>query len=350
MEKHHASGSHAEIGFSIGRRFAQDIRNAVADNETLQQTFLPFHRSPEGQDLYDRLLTLHQKEYPDFMAEIDGIARGAEISFEQLFILNMRGEYRGYADKPIDRGCSTLSLIDDDHALFGHNEDGSLFYKDKMYVVEARVAGKTSFTAFSYPGFLCGNAFGFNREGICFCNNDVVPDALEIGLGRHFLARSLFEAATIEEAINSVTPAGRASGFNYTIGSVKERRIVNIEVSPHQHHVADIRGTHYRANHYLDLNSIQQTVDASSRTRVQRAASLIEAQKPEGVSGLLRILGDRKDPDYPIFRTGRPPDGLATMAICIFDLDARRLSIYTGHPGEDEKRRLEFPIMQDEPA
>ncbi len=345
MEKHHASGSHAEIGFSIGRRFAQDIRNAVADNETLQQTFLPFHRSPEGKNLYGRLLALHRKEYPDYVAEIDGIARGAEIPFEQLFILNMRGEYRTYADTSIDQGCSTLSLIDDNHALFGHNEDGSLFYKDKMYVVEARVSGKPTFTAFSYPGFLCGNAFGFNSEGICFCNNDVIPDALEIGLGRHFLARSLFDAATIEEAINSVTPGGRASGFNYTIGSVKERRIVNVEVSPHRHHVADIRGTHYRANHYLDLDTIQQTVGASSRARVQRAGSLLEAQKPEGVSGLLRILGDRKDPDYPIFRNGRPPDDIATLAISIFDLDARRLSIYTGRPGKDEEHRLEFPIL-----
>jgi hypothetical protein len=256
----------------------------------------------------------------------------------------MRGEYRGYVKKSILQGCSTLSLIDDHRAVFGHNEDGSRYYQDKMYVVEARVAGKPSFTAFSYPGFLCGNAFGFNSEGICFCNNHVEPDGITVGRGRHFMARSLFEAASIEDAVDRVTPAGRAGGFNYTIGSVKERRIVNVEVSPRRHHVAEICGTDYRANHYLDIPSIQQAVGASSRSRVQRATALIEKEKPETTTAMLRILGDRNDPDYPIFRTGRPPDDISTLATCIFDLDAGMLTIHTGHPLEDETHPLEFPI------
>jgi hypothetical protein len=213
-----------------------------------------------------------------------------------------------------------------------------------MCVVEAHVAGKPSFTAFSYPGFLCGNAFGFNSEGICFCNNDVVPDLLSVGRGRHFMARSLFEAASIEEAVHRVTPAGRAGGFNYTIGSTKERRIVNVEVSPRRHHVAEIRGTDYRANHYLDIPSILQTVGASSRCRVQRANALIEQRHPAAVTDILRILGDRHDPDYPVFRTGRPPDDIATLATCMFDLDAGKLTIYTAHPSDDDNRPLEFPI------
>lgn len=347
MKDHHASGSHEDVGYSIGCRFAPDIRNAVSENDTLQQTVLPFHRSAEGQDLYGRLLSVHQKAYPDYIAELEGIARAAEIPFEEIFLLNMRGEYRGYVDRPVKQGCSTLSLVDDGHAVFGHNEDGALFYKDKMYVVHVHVAGKPSFTAFSYPGFLCGNAFGFNSEGICFCNNDVVPDALEVGRGRHFLARSLFEAATLEQAVECTTPAGRAGGFNYTIGSVKERRIVNVEVSPLRHHVTEIRGADYRANHYLDIRPIEQTVGASSRFRVRQAARLMETEKPEAAAGILRILGDRSDSDYPIFRSGKPPDDIATLATCLFDLDAGLLTIYTAHPVDDEKRRLEFSMKRD---
>ena len=229
MKRIKVTGSHFDAGFSIGQNFSSEIQNAIAENTTLQEAFLPFHRSPEGQDLYNRLLPIHQKEYPDYISEIEGIARGAGCAFEEIFLLNMRGEYRGYVNRPINQGCSTLSLIDGAHAVFGHNEDGSLFFKDSMYVVEAHITGKPSFTAFSYPGFLCGNAFGFNSEGICFCNNDVVPETLEVGRGRHFMARALFEATTIEAAVDAVTPPGRAGGFNYTIGSVKQRRIVNVE-------------------------------------------------------------------------------------------------------------------------
>lgn len=345
MERIKVAGSHDEVGFSIGEAFSSQIRTAIAENTTLQEAFLPFHRGSQGQDLYNRLLAIHQKEYPDFISEMEGIARGAEVPFEEIFILNMRGEYRGYVKGSIHQGCSTLSLLDDTHAVFGHNEDGSLFYKDKMYMVEAHVDNKPSFTAFSYPGFLCGNAFGFNSQGICFCNNDVTPEKLDVGRARHFMARCLFEADTIQAAIEAVTPPGRAAGFNYTIGSVKERRIVNVEVAPDRHHVVEIRDTDYRANHYLDLQSIQQTVGASSRTRVERANVMLAENSTSGITGLLAILSDRKDPDFPIFRNGLPPDDIATLATCVFDLDAGRVEIYTGHPLEDNTHRLQLPMM-----
>lgn len=346
MKRIKVTGSHFDAGFSIGQNFALEIKNAITENATLQEAFLPFHRSPEGQDLYNRLLVIHQKEYPDYISEIEGIARGAECAFEDLFLMNMRGEYRGYVSGKNDKGCSTLSLLNDEHAVFAHNEDGSLFFKDSMYVVEAHITGRPSFTAFSYPGFLCGNAFGFNSEGICFCNNDVVPEKLEVGRGRHFMARALFEAATIEAAVEAVTPSGRAGGFNYTIGSVKQRRIVNVEVSPARHHVVEIRGTDYRANHYLNLQYILQTVGASSRCRVKRATGLLEEKTPMGKADVLTILSDRKDPDFPIFRTGLPPDDIATLATCVFDLDAGKVEIYTGHPIEDKDNRLEFSIKE----
>jgi predicted choloylglycine hydrolase len=346
MKQIKATGSHFEVGFSIGQYFSSEIQKAIAENITLQETFLPFHRSPEGQNLYEQLLSIHRKEYPDFMAEIEGIARGAVCAFEDLFLMNMRGEYRGYVSGKNNKGCSTLSLLNDEHAIFGHNEDGSLFYKDSMYVVEAHVTGKPPFTAFSYPGFLCGNAFGFNSEGICFCNNDVTPETLKVGRGRHFMARALFEAATIEAAVEAVIPSGRAGGFNYTIGSVKQRRIVNVEVSPDRHRVVEIYGTDYRANHYLDLQPILQTFGESSRCRVERATALLDKRPPAGKTDVLALLSDGKDPDYPIFRTGLPPDDIATLATCIFDLDAGNVEIHTGHPIDENNNSLEFSMIR----
>ena len=55
----------------------------------------------------------------------------------------------------------------------GHNEDGEVGYLDKGYkafVVDAKILSANglmpleSFTAFCYPGELCGNAFGFSRD------------------------------------------------------------------------------------------------------------------------------------------------------------------------------------------
>lgn len=92
------------------------------------------------------------------------------------------------------------------------------------------------------------------------------------------------------------------------------------------------------------MQSMLQTVGASSRCRVERAEVLLEEKPPSGKTGVLTILSDRKDPDYPIFRTGLPPDDIATLATCVFDLDAGKVEIYTGHPIEDKDNRLEFSI------
>jgi predicted choloylglycine hydrolase len=344
MEHLKVNGTHAEIGISIGRHFSEEIRRGLKENKALQNKFLPFHRSLEGQQIFSELFVLHKKLYPHYISELGGIADGANVSFEQLFIINLRGEYRVYTGGKVNRGCSTVSLKTDRHTVIGHNEDGLPIYKDSSYVVEVDTQDHPSFTAFSYPGFLCGNAFGFNNEGICFCINDVSPANVRIGIGRHFLARSLFEARSIDDAVKRITPDDRASGFNFTIGSVKENRIVNVEVTPDQFIVKEINGIDYRANHYLDIKPMLQTVGASSETRVIRAGDLIQTETDPNKSSVLRTLSDQKDSNYPIFRNALPPDDIATLATCLFDLDDEMLTIYWGHPIKEKEKSMEIPM------
>lgn len=51
-----------------------------------------------------------------------------------------------------------------------HNEDGAAVDVDTAYIVNAEILSTDakmpleSFMAFCYPGELCGNAFGFNRD------------------------------------------------------------------------------------------------------------------------------------------------------------------------------------------
>ena len=338
MKHFQTIGSHYEIGFSIGQRFSDEICRAMVENPTLQYEFLPFHKSPEGQKLFRQLISLHRKSYPDYISEIKGIAEGSGRPFEEIFLINMRGEYRSYTKSSTGRGCSTVSVVTDEYAAFGHNEDGLALFKDGIYVVDVHLPDRPSFTAFSYPGFLCGNAFGFNSEGICFCNNDVQPSNIEVGVGRHFISRSLLESQSIEDAIDRITPPDRAAGFNYTIGSVKQRRIVNVEVSPRQHIVTEIKGTDFRANHYIDLNGIEQIIGPSSRLRVKRATSLINGMDTFSNSDILTVLTDQQNPEYPIFRTAQPPDDIATLVTCVFDLDTKQLAIYYGHPIKEEEK------------
>ncbi len=311
---------------------------------------MPHHRTPEGQARYRQFLDLHRIRYPDYLAELEGMAQGSGRPFEDLFLVNLRGEYRTFFHGAEAQACSDCAVVTDhaasltnnaasltnNAALIGHNEDGSPSFRDNLYVVHAKIAGKPAFTALSYPGFLCGNAFGFNAEGICYSVDHVQPRNGAVGVGRHFIARSLLEARSLDDAIRRVTVPDRASGFSYTIGSIPERRIVVVEVAPEDHHVREVRGAYFHANHYREL-AVDQIIHPSSRARVERAEAMLKEHGLAGLSdqdaaGVLAILGDEASEPYPIYRTAAAPDRSATLCTALFDLDARQLRIYTGHP------------------
>jgi hypothetical protein len=277
------------------------------------------------------------------VSELEGLAQGARRPFEELLLVNLRGEYREHL-RDLGRGCFDCALVTDDTALIGHNEDGSPAFRGSLYLVQAEVEGKTGFTALSYPGFLCGNAFGFNREGICISVDNVRPRGARLGVGRHFIARSLLEAASLDDAIKRMTVAGRASGFGHTIGSIHERRVVYVEVAPEVHHVREIQGCYVHATHYLELTDVDQIIDPSSRARVERANAILESNPPLDAAGVLSLLGDETNEEYPIYRTATPPDKNATLHTVLFDLDARRLRIYTGHPLQDPAEFIELDL------
>ncbi|KPK99421.1 MAG: hypothetical protein AMJ91_07895 [candidate division Zixibacteria bacterium SM23_73_3] len=327
-------GSHFEVGLAIGKTFRPQIRKTLADNVELQDTFLSFHRTPEGKQRYQELIQLHNSRFPQYLSELKGISEGAQVPFEELFLVNLRGEYRHYAKVTSNSGCSTCSLQNTDSAVFGHNEDGSPIYKDQMNLVRVEIVGKPAFTALCYPGFLPGNSCGFNEEGICFSVNSLQPNRLVTGVGRHFIARSLFEAKNLNEAIQRATIQGRASGFNYTFGCMRQRRIINVEVSPTRHHVFEIKGCFFHANHYIKLSGVDEVISPSSQARQCRGEVLLAKGVAQDKMGILDVLRDQKVRDYPIFRDGKPPDGGMTLITALFNLDSKRFTLYPGGVGK----------------
>jgi len=322
-------GSGHALGAAVGQRFAGVIRESLAANETLHGPFLRFHASAPGRALYTRLLALHRDRYPEYLAELEGVADGAGVPFEHLLLVNLRGEYRGYAG--IDDGgeCSTCAVVDGAATVFGHNEDGAPLYRGRGYLLRVEPDAAVPFTALCYPGFLPGNAFGFNDHGLCFAVNNVRPRRLREGLGRHFLARSLFAARDLEEACARLSVEPRASGFHYTVGSRRERRIVSIEVSPQRVDVTQVRGAFFHANHYLRLDEPQHRFP-SSLARQARGEALIGDSPPAGARGVLRVLHDQGDRALPIWRDGTPPDEGVTLLSALFDLARGTLRIYPG--------------------
>jgi len=353
VEQLAVGGTHQEAGFAIGRRFGDKIHRFFDRYEFLQERLLPYHRSSAGQGVYQAFLELHRARFPGYIAELEGMARGADRPFEEFLLANLRGEYQGllalksFPEKVADggdQGCSDCLVLTPDAALIGHNEDGTPAALGTMLVVRAQIDTRPTFTALCYPGFLPGNALGFNASGVVHTVDAVSPRDVRMGLGRHFLARSLLDADSLDDAIRRITVTRRAAGFTYNIGSVSERRVTCVEVSPDRHAVREVQGHFVHTNHYLDLTGLRQTIGPSSQARLLRARDLCHTEAPNGGSRVLSLLGDEEACDYPIYRTAAPPDRSATLCSALFDLDARLLRIYPNHPVRAAERSIALAL------
>ncbi len=327
IEQFEVSGGHYEVGLAIGSHFAGAIHRFFDNYERLQRYFLPFYQTSTGMSCYQSYLDLHRDRFPAYLRELEGIADGAQRPFKEVFLVNLRGELSGLlsivpgAGANAEEGCTDCLVLTADAALIGHNEDGSPAAASQMYVIKVNLNSGSTFAALSYPGFLPGNAFGFNAAGILHTADHVAPQPIKIGAGRHFLARSLLDAGTLEVAVRNITAPDRASGFNYNIGSLSDRKIFSVEVSPEQHHVHEVQGSYTHTNHYIQLIDEQQEITPSSQKRLAHSRALSQTAQKLDATYVLSVLGNETDPDYPIHRDASPPDDSATLCSALFDQD-----------------------------
>ena len=350
IEIFEVSGSHYEVGLMIGSHFAEAIHRFFDGYDRLQQYFLPFYHGSTGKNFYASYLKLHWQRFPGYMRELEGIAEGAQRPFEEIFLVNLRGELSGLispapeAGEPADQGCTDCLMCTAESALIGHNEDGSPAAASRMYVLKVNLNDGLAFSALSYPGFLPGNAFGFNAAGILHTADHVAPQPIKMGAGRHFLARSLLDARTLEEAVKRITVADRASGFTYNIGSLSDRKILSIEVSPERHYIHEVQGCYTHTNHYIQLNDQQQEITPSSQIRLKRSRALGRTASDADTRYILSVLGNQTDRDYPIYRNASPPDDNATLCSALYDLDNRSLKIFNDHPLQQPESYVEMEL------
>jgi len=364
-------GTHYEVGFAVGRQFGAAIARQLAASGSFQHTLLPFMATKKGRAYYETYFTTANTTFPNYVTEIRGMADGAGISFEHLFLNNIGHEMvpLAAADAPLETDCSDLLLRatgdgDGDGAAssyIAHNEDGDTSNLGNMYVVHARIAGGPLITAYTYPGQMFTSAFAFNAHGLAFSVNALFPRPIVTAPGaipRNFLTRHAVEASSPADLVARVTAKG-ASGFNVNFGLTRRAggngELWTMECGPDAHdllRVGSLPATSPAAVNYDHFNMYRrlrgrvatngssaphQQLDPSSVHRLARVRAL---PAPTDARSLRAILGDTGDKAYPIYRTGAPPDtGVQTLATAVFTLGGTAadggggsLSIYMNNP------------------
>ncbi len=177
---------------------------------------LPQHVcDPPGSDRLNAVRQASALRFPEVWEELAAFAAGAAVPFEDLALLNFRGDLGPVAG---GIGCSDLAWRRQ-RSVIGHNEDGAPENVGQCALLTVALDDLPSITAFWCPGFLPSNAFAVTADGLVWNIDHLPVSSPGDGAARHFVGRGLQRSArTLDAAIDYLRTNPSAGGFAYTIG------------------------------------------------------------------------------------------------------------------------------------
>ena len=323
-----AAGNHYDMGFAVGRAAWRQLRDAVNSYKAVLQGegwSGPWRLPPD-------YLQAAREAFPHLVEELEGLAAGAGLSFNELFFLNSLEEALDPAAPP---ACTGVALAAQGSAFLGHNEDW--YYRDSRWVIvyRARPKGKPSFITVTVAPFLA--AVGMNEAGLAQGVNSLSSTDNGPGIPRAFLPRAVLEAESIEQAIAMATPPHRAGGYNHLLAS-RDGRIGCLETSARAHCYAPAERLAYHTNHYLapEMLHLEHEAGPGSLKRLERLKELSEdlAASSDPEQAIARALQDHLNAPHSICRHPEDdgPAAEGTIFSVIFNLRQLSAAIAMGNP------------------
>jgi len=291
-----------------------------------------------------KFLPYGEAAFPHLVEEMRGIAQGAGVPFETVWMLSC---YEGLIDVHQEAwGCTSMAVRDDctanGHVLLAHNEDWASVDKDNVYLLRAKPEEGPEFLGMAY-GPLLANV-GLNAEGIGVAVDSVHATDGRVGVPRVLYSRAVLDARTIGQAILACVPKRRAGGYHYLLADC-HGELYSIETSATAHDICyGEAGWLAHANHYLC--SKMQTLEqpgryAGSIVRLNRARRLLQAQLGKvSVESLQALLRDHVN--FPDSICAHPDprephhEWAITLVSMIMDLPERVIWTAPGLPCENQ--------------
>ena len=176
------------------------------------------------------------------LTQLDGMAEGAGLEFDDLLALNLRsevmfgcaphgssalhrpsGEDAAATPPPNPGECTAVVALpeatDDGHTLLAQNWDWLIHTRDTTIVLEARPDDGPAYVTVVEAGLLAKT--GMNANGVGVVTNTLVSDldAAEPVVPYHVILRSLHESESVADALSRLYRATRSSSANFFVAS-----------------------------------------------------------------------------------------------------------------------------------
>ncbi len=326
-------------------------------------------------------LSTAKKWAPELIDEIQGIADGAKIEFNSMFVRQLIEEMGWYSklrasienlDKLKDefktttsQQCSALGVFDQSqgHPIIAQNADNSPAWVGLETLIHAKdPESAMEWYHITYPGLI--GIYGMNNSSVGVCGNTLSPILKKNsnGLGALFVFRIIMNQKSLKDAVDIIQKIPHASGVNYIIGD--GTGVVDYECSPNQvkqflPHQGSTRL--YHTNHpienidvddeYLELlNDINFYGDygfenwrVDTKTRLDTLKHYLQDNSRSiTIEMIKKILSSHDVKEHPICRHDLPSGAHTNMGLIMELSKSPKLHISFGAPCKAEFSLFEF--------
>lgn len=293
----------------------------------------------------------------EILEEMQGIAKGSDLSLEEIVALNARYEmvFAQSAVAGAGGGCTSIAAMPavtkNGHTILGQNWDYKERFQGLSVILEVEREGSPSIVMHTEAGTMAHK--GMNSAGLGICLNALVSsrDKFEATTPFLIVGRAILNADSFSRAVKAVLNAKVTVSFNFLLAH-RDGEAIDLEVSPLDVgflHPDDSILTH--SNHFIALTNRPDMVDVFKATipdtlfRADRARHLIELERGKiDVGSFQRVLRDHFSYPNAICRhvdaREEEPRHLATLSSAIMDLTARTFYLTEGAPCQNGYYKL----------
>ena len=340
------SGSHADIGHSIGAQCRNEIQASLA---MVSDEICKFASLDEAREKAEKYLPYIENVAGHLIEELQGLADGAEISMADALLLQLRFEVVGF-DGRGGEGCSSFAIKKNGHRVTGQNVDAPSLHKQLGMVLKITPNdGRPAMLMYNYYAGMIGYV-GINSLGLSVFGNAVLAPGWRVGFPRYLLVRLALEQSTVDEVEKLVRAIYRASTINLML-SDSSGTMRNIELA-----IDDMDVLHpekdslFHTNHYVCESLLEQErllpILPDSSARYARGRKLISNMQPVVKDGSFLdevkcMLSDHSNFPSSICRHKAEPsehtsDQWESVASIIAQPDEGRMQVCFGNPCEEE--------------
>lgn len=280
----HIAGYPFERGYQLGEKLKNEIHSF------LHKFYALLNAEKKDKKKYkekiSKFLSYIKHELPNIHLEIEGLSKGADISLEDSYLLQIRREIMR-----IGTECSLYANYDEGgYPFIAQNIDLPGVMGDYPVLVKSEIfeTGVTilQLTQAGLLGYL-----GMNNHGIAIGINMVNSPSWGIGIPCYLLVYELLKVRSINECLKQIETTKRASSRSFTITG--NSKIINVEMCVNSHKAME-QSLILHTNHYIHPYFHKYNNQNKGYFSYQRLARLKDlcSSKNKDLNNIYRILSD----------------------------------------------------------